>query len=286
MTQQVPSRSKLRKGFLIVGIVLLIMGFFFFYWASRVNWDYPVTTYNYEINLAHSGFSPGSPPQFGGYAYYAGYVVMQPNDALTVSYPENIQINGTLKIVLVDINNNLLASSGYPFSDGVVNYKNEQTNYIIVEVYLIAQNIQNVTVSSTTTLNHNTKPNLVYFGVGAVLLSLGTITIFQRKERMISRKMLGLIIVIIGLVLVVSGLIMFLLEPTIFYGIPGCFCIGVVGPPPLYCYKTLHGLLFDSGLILTALGMVLMIVFRKEKINMKKREKGSISKYNDGNSLA
>jgi len=39
--------------------------------------------------------------------------------------------------------------------------------------------------------------------------------------------------------------------------------------------------LFDSGLILIALGIVLMIVFRKEKLNTKKREKGSISKCND-----
>jgi len=269
LSQQITS-SRLRKGFLVVGLVLLIMGFFFFYWASRVNWDY-VGGYTREINLAHSSYGPGSPPQFGAYAYYAGYSVMQPSDALTVSYPENIQINGTLKIVVVDENNNLLASSGYPFSDWVVEYKNEPTNHVVVEVYLVAQNIQNVTVSITTTLNHYTKPQLVYFGVGAVLLSLGTISVFERKERITNRKMLGFIIIIIGFVLVVSGLTMFgLLEPRTQYGIPGCLCIGEIGPPPLYCYKTFHGLLFDSGPILIALGIVLMIVFRKEKLNTKK----------------
>jgi hypothetical protein len=87
---------------------------------------------------------------------------------------------------------------------------------------------------------------------------------------MTNGKVLGLIIVIIGFVLVVSGLILFLLEPRTEYGIPGCLCIGEVGPPPIYCYKTFHGLLFDSGLVLMALGVVLMIVFRKEKLNTKK----------------
>jgi hypothetical protein len=278
--------QQLRKSFLIFGIALLVLGFFFFYWSIRVNWDY-VTTYNNETSLAHSGFSPGNLPQFGAYQYYAGYVVMQPNDALTVSYPENIQINGTLMTVLVDeLTDNVLASSTYPLSNGFVDYKNEQPTFVTVEVYLIAQNTQNVTISTTTTLNHFTQPQLIYFGVSAILLSLGTITIFERKERTISHKTLRSIIVIIGLILVVSGSIMFLLEPRIEYGIPGCFCIGTAGPPPIYCSKTIHGLLFDSGLALLALSIILMIVFRKQKTNMKKRENDATRKHNDGNSLA
>jgi hypothetical protein len=170
-----------RKAFLIIGIVLLISGFCFFYWASRVNWDY-VTTYNDKVNLAYPSYS-SEHPQFGAYEYYARYVIMQPNDVLEVSYPEDIQINGTLNIVLVGLNNNtVLAPSGYPFSHGFVYYKNEQPNELVVDVYLIAQKIQNVTVSSTTTLNHYETPQWVCFSVGVVLSSLALIPIFKSKK--------------------------------------------------------------------------------------------------------
>jgi hypothetical protein len=180
LSEQIPPPSRLRKGFLVVGIVLLILGFFFFYLASSVGYDY-VTTYNNEINLAY----PSSQyPQSGAYEYYVRNVIMQPNDALTVSYPV---FNGTLQIVLVeqvsDINNTVLAVSGYPSSERFVYYKNEpQFNGIVVNVYLVAQNIQNVTLSTTMTLNHYETPQWIYFGAGVVLSSLAVIPIFKSKK--------------------------------------------------------------------------------------------------------
>jgi len=170
-------------------MVLLILGFFFFYWASRVDWHY-VTVYNDEANLAYPSRSSEYPPefpQFGAYEYYAREVDMQPNDVLTVSYPENIQINGTLKILVVlfsepPLVNPVLASSGYPYREGFVYYRNNMATNGFVGVYLIAQNVQNVTLSSTTTLSHYGTPQWVYFGIGVVLSSLAVIPIFKSKK--------------------------------------------------------------------------------------------------------
>jgi 4-amino-4-deoxy-L-arabinose transferase-like glycosyltransferase len=49
LSQQIPP-LRLRKSFLVIGIVLLIVGFSFFYWASQVSSDY-VTTYKNDVNL-------------------------------------------------------------------------------------------------------------------------------------------------------------------------------------------------------------------------------------------
>jgi hypothetical protein len=158
VTQQVPLLpSKIRKGFLNLGIAYLVLGFFFFYWASRVDWDY-MTIHNDKVNLAYPSY-PSEYPQFGAYKYYVRNVVMQPNDFLGVSYPEGFQINGILMIVLVGLNgsgnNTVLTSSGYL----VAAYRNGQSNEIGIAVYLIAQNIQNVTLSGATILNHYETPH-------------------------------------------------------------------------------------------------------------------------------
>jgi hypothetical protein len=180
LSQQIPSPpSRLRKSLLILGIAYLVLGFFFFYWASRVDWDY-VSTYNDKVNLAYP--SPSEYPQFGAYEYYVRNVVMQPNDFLEVLYLENIRFNGTLMTVLVGLNgsgnNTVLTSSGYAgeaFFAGVA-YRNGQPNEIGVTVYLIAQNTQNVTLSGTTMLNHYETPQWGYFGIGVALSSLAVVS--------------------------------------------------------------------------------------------------------------
>lgn len=181
-----PPPSRLRKGFLVIGIVLLILGFSFFYWASRVNWHY-VTTYNDKMNLAYPSYAQNY-PQFGySYEYYAkpyGGVIMQPNDVLIVSYqsyPFSPQANGTFQIVLWEkglTNDSML---DHVQSDWI-GYQNEQPNEILVDVVFVAQNIQNVTLSSTTILNHYETPQWVYFGIGVVLSSLAVIPILESKK--------------------------------------------------------------------------------------------------------
>jgi hypothetical protein len=141
-----------------------------------------VTTYNNEVNLAYPSYG-SEYPQFGAWEYYAKNVVMQPNDILSVSYPEAIHINGTLKIVLVrNIYANVLTSSGYPSTDAFVNYRNEQTSEIVVNVFLISQNMQNVMLPITMILSHYETPQWVIFGIGIVLASLAVIPILKSKK--------------------------------------------------------------------------------------------------------
>jgi hypothetical protein len=185
MTQQVPPPpSKLREDYLIVGIVLLILGFFCFYGASRINWDY-VTTYNDGVNLANP-YSISEYPQFGACEYSAKTLVMQSNDFLTVSYPEDTQINGTIRIVLLrrySLSVTVLASSGYPFADAYVYYKSDQPIDFFVDVVLFAQNIQNVTLSTTMTLNHYETPHWGFFGAGVFLSSLALVPIYKSRKQ-------------------------------------------------------------------------------------------------------
>ena len=81
---------------------------------------------------------------------------------------------------------------------------------------------------------------------------------------MISHKMLGLIIAVIGFAFVVTGTIMFLMEPL--QPVQNTFCGFCMTKHPIYCYKTLHGLLFDLGWLLVMIGSVVMLFYRKEKL--------------------
>jgi len=189
LSQQI-LRTRFRKDFLVIGIVLLVLGFFFFYVASSVGYDY-VTTYNNEVNLAYPSDS-SEYSQLGAYEYRAAVVIMQSNDVLTVSYPENSQTNGKLQIVLVEaavnINGTVLAVSGYTSYYGFIYYKNEPSNNgtdvngIAVDVYLVSQSVQNLTLPTTTTLNHYETPQWLYFSIGIVLCLLALIPIFKSKK--------------------------------------------------------------------------------------------------------
>jgi len=187
VTQQYPlppsklrsTDRKLRESFLIVGIVLWIVlltfSFISFYAASRANWDY-VATNNDEVNLAYPAYG-SEYPQLGAWEYYVRGVFMQPNDLLTVS-AEQIQINGTFELAIMGLPNGTLLASSSRFAF----YQNDQGNAISVNVCVIAQNMQNVTLSTLTTLNHYETPQWVYFGVGVALSSLAVIPIFKSKR--------------------------------------------------------------------------------------------------------
>lgn len=85
---------------------------------------------------------------------------------------------------------------------------------------------------------------------------------------MINRKMLGLIMIVFGFVFVVSGTILFLVEPP--SPSQDAFCGFCMIKYPIYCYKTLHGALFDTGWLLVIMGSFTMLTYRKEALHQRR----------------
>lgn len=178
----------LRKSFLIIGIVLLILGFFFFYWAGSDGWDY-TTTYNNNVNL-------NSPTGYGDYGFgavkvysvtpFSSLINMEPDDFITVSYPSIFQTNGIVYIMLAENMPTATILVYYPnlnhTAPGWLGFKNYQSYNIHVSVLLATPNAQNVTISTTTILHHYQIPQWVYLGIGVVLLSLAVIPISKSKK--------------------------------------------------------------------------------------------------------
>jgi hypothetical protein len=86
-------------------------------------------------------------------------------------------------------------------------------------------------------------------------------------ESLIGPEKPGLAMVLVGILLVVSGTVMYLFEPP--QAIPNTLCIG---KSPIYCYKTLHGILFDTGCLLILGGIIILLLnnimkLRKTKAN-------------------
>jgi hypothetical protein len=79
---------------------------------------------------------------------------------------------------------------------------------------------------------------------------------------MISPEKLGLAIVLVGILLVAGGTVMYLFEPP--RGSQNSFCDGsyCIVKSPLYCYKTLHGILFDTGWLLILAGSIILLFCR------------------------
>ena len=182
MTQQVPPLpSKPLKIFLIVGILLLIASLFLLYFASIIPIDYvTATTYENEANLAY----PVTNPEQSGYwtyEYKVTSVTLQLGEFLTVSYPKNAHINGTVQIEIVwgKPNGMILYVSGPDYS--YLTYQAHQLefgsviqNTIPIEVYLFGQYTQNMTlpITTVTSIHHYQTPQWVYLGVGIVCLPL------------------------------------------------------------------------------------------------------------------
>jgi hypothetical protein len=182
MTQQVPlPPSKLRKGFLSVGIVLLIMGFFFFYCASRIDYDYvtqsintvtldsPISTYRYDFGEARE-------------FYGAPSVLMHENDLLIV---EN---NRSIRTVLWDVSYGTTEKVLTYSEHGSLAYFKNNQDWRQVRIYLTVPTTENLTsiqtktVSVTTTLNHYERPHWILFGIGVVLSSLALVPIIKSKK--------------------------------------------------------------------------------------------------------
>jgi hypothetical protein len=187
VTQQVPPQpSKLRKGFLIVGVVLLITGFFFFYGASKINFEY-TTSYQDTVNLSHSVAMYNYDFGNGNQTYYEEYPAkpynlhLQRGDHLSASYDVLTRTNGTVYLVLWQsvYNEKVLTHSGYPYSINELHFW--AGTDIWVEVYVVSVNRTNI-VPVTITVYHYEPPQWVLFGGGVVLSSLALVSIFKSKK--------------------------------------------------------------------------------------------------------
>ena len=196
MSQQI-SPSRLRKGFLVIGIVLLILGFFFFYAASLEYRNY-VTTFKDTVNV-----SLPVPLKIADYGFGNSLVFptsfpdirMQPNDLLIVECPSGVsagQIAVKVYVVLFG-NTSMLQYSKAEVLDwelGIVEYKNYQSNefvgvYLAIPAWNIPNNVtmlNTAAVPTTITLCHYETLHWVYFGIGVVLASLAVIPIFKSKK--------------------------------------------------------------------------------------------------------
>jgi hypothetical protein len=72
---------------------------------------------------------------------------------------------------------------------------------------------------------------------------------------MIRLEMLGRVILLVGVLLMGSGTGIYLFEPL--QAIPNTYCLG---KGPIYCYKTLHGILFDTGCLLILAGIIILLL--------------------------
>jgi hypothetical protein len=79
---------------------------------------------------------------------------------------------------------------------------------------------------------------------------------------MIRLEMLGRVILLLGILLVGSGMVMYLFESPI--GSQNSYCDGsyCLVKRPIYCYRTFHGLLFDTGCLLILAGSIILLFCR------------------------
>jgi hypothetical protein len=184
MTQQVPSRSKLRKGFLIVGIVLLILGFFFFYWASRVNWNY-LSAYEESVNVGY----PTSVSNIDGsirsyFIYRVTTIETQSGDYLTVECPP-VVLGQEVYIILSEGEAHAIATPAL-VSEGAysVTYTScGMTKVIYVDLGIPSdQNLTGATVSVILNLTHYETPQWILFSFGIITLSGAFVAVFKSRK--------------------------------------------------------------------------------------------------------
>jgi predicted membrane channel-forming protein YqfA (hemolysin III family) len=72
---------------------------------------------------------------------------------------------------------------------------------------------------------------------------------------MIRLEMLGRVILLLGVLFLGSGAVIYLFESP--QDVPNTYCIG---KSPIYCYKTLHGILFDTGCLLILAGIIILLL--------------------------
>jgi hypothetical protein len=183
-----PNKS-LSKIISIIGIVLLVSSFLFFYISSSSDYDH-VTTYNHVVNLdTHLFFDPiaNSSVQTTGYGWS---IVLQPHDYLTVSV-ENLPANGTVYVMFQGFRlDNGRSSTNITLTDwfslqrssknGFLEFRNALQSEMWGDVFFGSEISQMYII--TMTLHHYETTKWPFFGVGLVLASLGLITVFKSKR--------------------------------------------------------------------------------------------------------
>ena len=178
--------SLLEKNLLISAIVLMVSSFIFFYWATKVNFEY-VSRYNDTIYLNHSSdvsynFGAGTQIYYNSAPAMPWDMHLQPGDWLTATYDPSTPTDGTVYIVLWEVRpaEVVVAHSGsgvQPLSK--LDYG--ATFEMWVDIHLAALNETNV-VPVTITIQHHEPPNWFLFGAGVFLASLGLVTVFMTKK--------------------------------------------------------------------------------------------------------
>lgn len=152
----------------IVAVVLVVFGFFFFYLAGRIDYDYS-TTYFDKVNVADAG-SGIYPYDFGNLIHFPfnPLILMETNDYITISY--DTSTNGTVYIVLwhYDTHPTIIKYSDYDFLD----YKTQEQT--LVQIYLASQNPNNI-IPTTVILHHYERPNWLFFSAGVIVIVLATV---------------------------------------------------------------------------------------------------------------
>jgi hypothetical protein len=190
LSEQVfPPKRSLSKGLLIIGMVLLVSSFLFFYLASRIDYDY-VTKYDKVVNFdTYPHFDPSVNSSFVSVGVQWMDLFMRPHDYLTVKV-EHLPTNGTVSLALESYKDYDMTTFPYisHSESGFIDFRNDLPTETFVSVFL-ASNSQNMTFSlpTTTTLHHYETPNWLFFGAGVVLASLGLVAVFKSKEYRIDR---------------------------------------------------------------------------------------------------
>jgi hypothetical protein len=170
-----------RRGFLVVGLVLLILSFFFFYWASRVNWDY-VSTYEETVNVGY----PTYVNNYDDYVYPVNLptIEMQSGDYLTVECSQFAPEKSSFIILFERTPFGMVTPTEVGIYPDFLSYTNLDTTEVMsVDIGIPSnQNVTSTTVSVTLNLNHYETPQWAYFGIGVVLCSLAMIPIFKSKK--------------------------------------------------------------------------------------------------------
>jgi len=178
---------------LIVGVLLVIVSLFFFYFASIIGYEYVTHTYRNEVNLAYPNKSAEN-LGFWPYGYTVINLTAQSYEFLKISYQNDTRINGTVQIELFELEPILYTfdASGIPdyshlsFEVGEEEIPHDIT--CVIHVYLFAQFTQNVTLSVVTSVSHYQPPQWVYLGVGIVCLSMGVFIVNTYHARELKYK--------------------------------------------------------------------------------------------------
>jgi hypothetical protein len=197
--------SRLRKGFLIIGIVLLILSFLFFYVASVTNFDYQ-SVKQYSITpqeLLDMGYSnsynftlpDGNVEREEVWEYsmgYAGAVVMHQNDELLVECEYGTNLGSSHIIFFGASEGEVIVAKSGGISANILSFTSLQP-YDVIGIYITVPFDGNVThlsnslstsgnASVIVTLDHYSTPNWIYFGVGIVTASLSLIAVFTSRK--------------------------------------------------------------------------------------------------------